>query len=151
MLTARFILPLLALTLPAQEPAMIHHAKGTFEVKVAPLATDAEWGGFGRLSIDKRFHGDLEGASRGQMMAEGGAQRDSGGYVALERVTGTLGGRKGTFALQHSGVMAHGKAEMTVTVVPGSGTDGLAGLSGAFRILIEGGKHSYEFDYSLPG
>ena len=134
----------------AQEPTMTHHAQGTFDVKVAPIGAEPEWGGFGRLSIDKRFHGDLEGTSRGQMMAEGDPKSGFGGYVALERVTGALGGRKGSFVLQHSGAMSGGKAEMTVTVVPGSGTDGLKGLSGTFRILIEGGKHSYAFDYALP-
>ena len=133
-----------------QEPAMTRHANGTFEVKVAPIGSEADWGGFSRLSIDKQIHGDLEGTSRGQMMAEGNPASGAGGYVALERVTGTLGGRKGSFALQHSGTMSGGKAEMTVTVVPGSGTDGLKGLAGTFRILIEGGKHRYEFDYTLP-
>ena len=135
---------------PFPETPMTHQAKGTFDVKVAPLGSEPEWGGFGRLSIDKAFHGDLEGASRGQMMAEGDPRSGSGGYVALERVTGTLGGRKGSFVLQHSGTMSGGKAEMTVTVVPGSGTDGLKGLAGTFRILIEGGQHHYEFDYSFP-
>lgn len=134
----------------AQEPAMTHHAQGTFDVKVAPIGSEPEWGGFGRLSIDKRFHGDLDGTSRGQMMAEGNPASGFGGYVALERVTATLNGRKGSFVLQHSGTMAGGKAEMVVTVVPGSGTDDLKGLAGVFRILIEGGKHSYAFDYTLP-
>jgi hypothetical protein len=130
---------------------MTARATGTFEVKVKPLVgEDAEWGGFGRLSIDKQFHGELEGTSRGQMMAEGGGSKDSGGYVALERVTGTLGGRKGTFVLQHSGTMTHRKAEMTITVVPDSGTGALKGLAGTFQILIAEGKHSYVFDYTLP-
>ena len=133
-----------------QEPPMTHHAQGTFEVKVAPLGSEPEWGGFGRLSIDKAFHGDLEGTSRGQMMAEGDPKTGFGGYVALERVTATLGGRKGSFVLQHNGTMAGGKAEMAVAVVPGSGTDGLKGIAGVFHILIEGGKHRYAFDYTLP-
>ncbi len=135
----------------SKETAMTARAQGTFDVKVKPLSGDnAEWGGFGRLSIDKQFHGDLEGTSRGQMIAEGGVTKDSGGYVALERVSATLAGRKGTFALQHSGTMVKGKAEMTITVVPDSGTDALKGITGRFHIRIEGGKHSYEFDYTLP-
>ncbi len=134
----------------AKEKPMTHHAQGTFEVKVAPLGSEAEWGGFGRLSIDKRFSGAIEGTSRGQMMAEGNPATGFGGYVALERVTATLDGRKGTFALQHSGTMAGGAADMVVTVVPGSGTDGLKGIAGTFRIIIEAGKHSYAFDYTLP-
>ena len=135
----------------AQEPAMNHHAKGTFEVNVAPIGSEPDWGGFARLSIDKRFHGGLEGTSRGQMMADGDPKSGFGGYVALERVTAELDGRKGSFTLQHSGTMDRGRADMAVAVVPGSGTGGLKGIAGTFRIFIEGGKHSYEFDYSLPG
>lgn len=136
---------------PALETSMSAHATGTFEVKVKPLTADnAEWGAFGRLSIDKTFRGDLEGTSMGQMLAEGDGKGASGGYVALERVSGTLGGRKGTFVLMHTGTLVDRKPEMTITVVPGSGTGELAGLVGRFQILIEGGKHSYEFAYSLP-
>ncbi|HJV90971.1 MAG TPA: DUF3224 domain-containing protein [Holophagaceae bacterium] len=127
------------------------HATGTFDVKVKPLSADnADWGAFGRLSIDKVLHGDLEGTSLGQMLAQGDGKGASGGYVALERVTGTLRGRKGTFVLMHTGTLVDHRPEMAVTVVPGSGTGELAGLSGRFQILIEGGKHSYVFDYSLP-
>ena len=134
---------------PLQETHM-SHATGSFEVKVQPLTADnADWGAFGRLSIDKAFHGDLEGTSRGQMLAEGDGKGASGGYVALERVTGTLGGRKGSFVLMHTGTLVDRRPEMVITVVPGSGTGELAGLSGRFRILIEGGKHSYAFEYTL--
>lgn len=129
---------------------MTRHAKGTFEVKVSPIGSEPEWGGFGRLSIDKVLHGSLEAASRGQMMAEGNPATGTGGYVALERVTGTLDGKKGSFVLQHSGSMSAGNSEMTVTVVPGSGTEALKGIAGTFHIVIEGGKHHYDFDYTLP-
>ena len=126
-------------------------ATGTFDVKVKPQqGDDAEWGAFGRLSIDKQFHGDLEGTSRGQMLAEGDGKGDFGGYVALERVTGTLRGRKGSFVLMHVGTLIHRKPDMTITVVPGSGTGELKDLAGHFQILLEGGKHGYTFEYTFP-
>ncbi len=129
-------------------PTMTAHATGTFEVKLAPQTTDAPT--LGRLSIDKQFHGDLEGTSKGEMLAVQGGVQGSAGYVAMERVTATLAGRSGTFALQHSGTMDRGAPSLVITVVPDSGTDGLAGISGTMKIVIEGGKHSYEFDYTLP-
>jgi len=121
-------------------------AKGTFEVKMKPLESAA----IGRMSIDKTFAGDLAGTSVGEMLAVRTAVATSAGYVAMEKVTGTLGGKSGTFVLQHSGTMAGGKQELSVTVVPDSGTEGLTGLSGKMAIIIEGKKHSYEFVYSLP-
>ena len=126
-------------------------AKGTFEVKVVPLPADegTDTGGFGRLSIDKTFSGELAGTSKGQMVGAFTAVEGSAGYVALERVTGTLNGRKGSFILQHSGSMAKGVSTMIVTVVPDSGTDELSGLAGTMQIIIEGKKHSYVFDYTL--
>ena len=128
-------------------------ATGPFEVKLSPQAPDpGDAGGpFGRLLIDKQFHGDLEGASRGQMLAAGTATKGSAGYVALEEVSGTLAGRRGSFFLQHSGVMNRGAAALALTVVPDSGTGELEGLSGSMMINIDGGKHSYEFEYALPG
>lgn len=135
----------------APETPMTAHATGTFDVKVKPLPTDnADWGAFGRLSIDKVFHGDLEGTSLGQMLAEGDGKGASGGYVALERVTAILHGRKGTFVLMHTGTLVDRRPEMVVTVVPGSGTGELSGISGRLQILIEGGQHRYAFDYTLP-
>lgn len=126
-------------------------ARGTFEVKVVPLAADEETdtGGFGRLSIDKTFSGDLAGTSKGQMVGAFTPVEGSAGYVALERVTGTLNGRKGTFILQHSGSMSRGTQTIVVTVVPDSGTEDLTGLAGTMQIIIEGKKHSYVFDYAL--
>ena len=126
-------------------------AKGTFEVRVVPLAADegTDTGGFGRLSIDKTFSGDLTGTSKGQMVAAFTAVEGSAGYVALERVTGTLNGRKGSFILQHSGSMSKGAQNIIVTVVPDSGTEELTGLAGTMQIIIEGKKHSYLFEYTL--
>jgi len=126
-------------------------AKGTFEVRVVPLAADegTDTGGFGRLSIDKTFSGDLTGTSKGQMVGAFTAVEGSAGYVALERVTGTLNGRKGSFILQHSGSMSKGAQNIIVTVVPDSGTEELTGLAGTMQIIIEGKKHSYLFEYTL--
>jgi hypothetical protein len=123
-------------------------ASGTFEVKLLPQATEAA--PLGRLSIDKQFHGDLAGTSKGEMLAFRSDVQGSAGYVALERVTGTLHGRAGTFVLQHSGTMNRGAASLSCTVVPDSGTGDLVGLAGKLDIKIADGKHFYEFDYT-PG
>jgi hypothetical protein len=128
-------------------------AKGTFEVKVKPLPSDEKVAGLtvGRLSIDKEFKGDLEGTSKGEMMTADVSVEGSGGYVAIEQVTGTLAGRKGSFILLHHGTMRKGgNFNLTVTVVPDSGTGQLVGLTGKMAIIIADGKHSYEFDHTLP-
>lgn len=127
------------------------HASGTFEVDLGKLAFEGASAdsGLGRMSIDKHFHGDLEGHSIGQMLSAMSPVKGSAGYVAIERVTGVLGGRSGSFVLQHTGIMDRGVPSLTVTVVPDSGTDALAGLTGRLEIKIEGGKHFYEFEYSL--
>lgn len=133
-------------------PTMTTRASGTFDVKVTPQAADDGAGdaSLGRMTIDKQFHGDLEGTSRGQMLTAGTAVKGSAGYVAIEKVSGVLKGRRGTFALQHSGTMTRGAGQLTVTVVPDSGTDQLLGLAGKMAILIsDGGKHSYELEYTL--
>jgi hypothetical protein len=132
---------------PRQEQAVSTRATGEFEVKMAPLATDAP---VGRMSLDKVFRGDLEATGKGEMLAAMTATEGSAGYVAIERVTGTLAGRTGTFMLQHSGIMNRGAPSLVITVVPDSGTGGLEGLAGTMNIIIAGGKHSYEFDYTLP-
>ena len=129
---------------------MTSRASGIFDVKVTPQATDdASAGSLGRMSLDKQFHGDLEGTSKGQMLTAGTSVKGSAGYVAIEQVSGTLHGRTGSFILQHSGSMTRGTPQMSVTVVPDSGTDELAGLSGQMTIKIDQGKHSYELEYSL--
>ncbi|MDQ6758302.1 MAG: DUF3224 domain-containing protein [Acidobacteriota bacterium] len=130
---------------------MTKRASGSFEVKMTPQAPDDKAdAGLTRMLIDKQFHGDLEATSKGQMLAAGsGAKGSSAGYVALERVTGTLQGHNGTFVLQHSGTMTRGTPELSVTVVPDSGTGQLVGLSGKMTINIADGKHSYDFDYTL--
>jgi hypothetical protein len=133
---------------PAQGEAMT--ARGTFEVHLTPQAPDGSAGPFGRLLLAKQFHGGLEGASQGQMLGSQSADQTAGAYVALEQVTGTLDGKRGSFALVHKGTMQGGSFTMDVTVVPESGTDELAGIAGKMTILIEADKHSYEFAYTLP-
>lgn len=133
---------------------MSNRAAGTFEVSVNPEPSyEGLEGGIvlGRLSLSKQFAGDLQGSSVVQMLSAGTAVKGSAGYVAIERVVGTLAGRSGAFVLQHSGTMARGQATLTVSVVPDSGTDGLAGLDGRMTIDIVDGKHFYKFDYTLPG
>lgn len=125
-------------------------ATGIFEVKMKPQADEnAGDPTIGRMSLDKQFHGDLEATSKGQMLATQGEVKGSAGYVAIERVTGTLSGRTGTFALQHTGTMNRGLPAQSVTVVPDSGTAELTGLSGKMTIKIAEGKHFYELDYEL--
>ena len=130
---------------------MTTRASGTFEVKMSPQAPDeGESGaGVGRMLIDKRFAGDLEGTSKGQMLAAMSGVSGSAGYVAMEQVTATLAGRSGTFVLQHSGTMTRGKPALTVSVVPDSGTGELEGLNGTMQIIIDEGRHSYVFEYTL--
>jgi hypothetical protein len=133
--------------------SVTHHATGSFDVKIEPQKPDsapAEASGLGRMSIDKQFHGELEATSKGEMLSLLDRASGSGGYVALERVTGTLQGKSGSFALQHNATMDHGKPSLNIIVVPGSGTGELAGISGTMNIRIEaGGKHFYDFDYAL--
>ncbi|MBT9527767.1 MAG: DUF3224 domain-containing protein [Rhizobacter sp.] len=126
------------------------HATGSFEVKLLPQPlADAE-SGLGRMSIDKVFSGDLQGTSKGEMLSALTAVKGSAGYVAIERVTGTLQGRSGSFMLQHLGTMNRGTPTLTVLVVPDSGTEGLAGIAGSLSINIADGKHFYTLDYTLP-
>lgn len=127
-------------------------ATGSFDVKLPTQTLSHSAGGelLGRRGIDKVFHGDLDGTSQGEMLYAMTATQGSAGYVAIEYVTGTLHGRRGSFALQHSSTMTRGEPRQSVTVVPDSGTGELAGLTGSMTIIIEpGGKHRYEFDYTL--
>jgi len=147
--------------MPAQSPVskpsqkgtdMPSHATGAFDVKLVPQPPEDKAAGstLGRMSIDKQFHGDLEAISKGQMLTAGTDVKGSAGYVAIERITGTLQGRTGSFVLQHSGTLTRGAPQQSITVVPDSGTGQLVGLAGKMTINIADGKHSYEFDYSLP-
>lgn len=130
---------------------MTNHASGVFEVKLTPRESEEGVGDptVGRMTIAKRFRGGLEAASRGQMLTAMTDVEGSAGYVAIERVTGTLDGRAGSFALQHSGTMTRGVPQLTITVVPDSGTGELAGLAGTMTIEMADGRHSYDFEYTL--
>ena len=139
---------------PAQDKPLeisMHTTKatGSFDVKMTPQsAADAA---VGRFALDKQYHGDLEATAAGEMLAAMTSFKGSGGYVAIEKVTGKLAGRSGSFYLEHTGVMNRGAASLVITVVPDSGTGELAGLAGSLTIKVApGGAHSYEFDYSLP-
>lgn len=127
---------------------MEYEATGTFDVKLAPIGpSDSP---IGSMSIDKTFHGDLQGTSVGQMLAFRSSVEGSAGYVALERVTASLDGQQGSFTLLHSGLMDKGAQSLTVVVVPNSATDGLAGLTGTMNIVVTPGRHDYQFRYTLP-
>lgn len=126
-------------------------AAGTFDVKLTPQMASPEMQTtqIGRMAIIKQFHGDLAAVSAGEMLALRTAVEGSAGYVAIERVTGALNGRKGSFMLQHSGTMNRGVSSLVLTVIPDSGTDGLTGLSGSMAIKNTDGMHTYTMDYTL--
>jgi hypothetical protein len=123
-------------------------ATGTFTTTFEPLPSDDET--IGRMRVHKVIEGDLAGTGRAEMMSVGTAVEGSAGYVAIDRISGVLDGRTGTFVLQHYGLMARGEGTLTVTVVPDSGTAELTGLTGVFAITNADGVHSYAFDYTLP-
>ena len=127
-------------------------AEGEFSVKLLPLPIEGQPEGatLGRMSIDKTISGDLMAVSKGQMLSAMTDVEGSAGYVAIERVEGTLHGRRGSFVLQHSGTMNRRQSQLLISVVPDSGTDELVGLAGEFKIIIAEGKHRYRFSYSLP-
>lgn len=131
---------------------MTHRATGSFEVTMQPQSTaePAPGAALGRLSLEKTFDGDLVGVGKGEMLTAMTETPGSAGYVAIERVTGTLHGRTGSFVFQHAGTMDRGAKTLSVTVVPDSGTEQLAGIAGRFAIEIVDGQHRYEFDYALP-
>lgn len=130
---------------------MNRHARGTFEVQLTPqpLADATADPGLGRLAIAKVFAGDLVGSSRGEMLSARTAVEGSAGYVAIEQVNGTLHGRAGSFVLHHSGTMNRGAQQLTITVVPDSGTGELVGLAGIMSLQIADGVHAYELAYTL--
>ena len=134
-----------------KESVVTKHASGPFEVKVTPQpTTDKSETPLGRYALDKQYHGDLEGTGTGEMLTAGTPVKGSGAYVAIEKVTGTLQGRSGSFVLQHTGTMTNNLPQLSVTVVPDSGTGQLAGITGKMTINMAGGKHSYDFEYTMP-
>jgi len=128
------------------------HATGTFDVKLVPQQPDdkAEGSMLGRMTIDKQFQGDLEATAKGQMLTAGTDVKGSAGYVAIERITGTLNGLAGSFILQHNATLARGIPQQSITVVPDSGTGQLVGIAGKMTVIIDAGKHSYDLEYTLP-
>ena len=148
-----FVASILAQT-PSSNPkeaSMPAHATGPFDVKVTPQEDKSDDPLLVRMTLDKQYHGDLDATGKGQMLTAGSAVKGSGAYVAIEKVTGTLQGRAGTFVLQHAGTMTQNTPHLTITVVPDSGTGQLAGIAGKMTIIIAtGGKHSYDLEYTLP-
>ena len=128
---------------------MTTRVSGPFEVKLTPQEERADEPGLGRMLLDKQFRGDLEATSKGQMLTAGTAVKGSAGYVAIERVSGALQGRSGTFVLQHHATMTRGVPQLNIIVVPDSGTGELAGLTGQMTINIADGSHSYELEYTI--
>jgi hypothetical protein len=128
------------------------HVTGDFDVKLVPQGTPdkADGSTLARMSVDKQYHGHLEATAKGEMLTAGTDVQGSAGYVAIERVTGTLNGRTGSFVLQHSGTLTRGAPALNITVVPDSGSGQLVGITGKLTVVIESGKHSYEFEYTLP-
>jgi Protein of unknown function (DUF3224) len=122
----------------------------TVEMKPQPGQTDVAGVALGRMSLDKRFEGDLVGSGQGEMLTALTPVKGSAGYVAVERFTGTLHGQAGSFVFQHSGTMDQGAQRLAISVVPDSGTEGLTGLRGTFKLNVAEGRHTYEFKYTLP-
>jgi len=132
-----------------REESAMHRVTGSFDVKLAPLAAyNQDDQALGRFSIDKQFHGGLEAISKGEMLSAGGSA-GSGGYVAIERVTGTLNGHSGSFVLQHNATMDSGKPQLNIIVVPGSGSGDLTGIAGKMDIIIDKRNHSYVLEYTV--
>jgi hypothetical protein len=126
-------------------------ARGTFTVEMKPQAEANTVDGvaLGRMALDKRFEGDLSGTGSGEMLTALTPEPGSAGYVAIERVTGTLHGRSGSFVLQHMGTMERGAQTLSIIIVPASGTGELVGITGRFTLNIVAGQHNYELEYAL--
>lgn len=139
-----------AQTTTHKEAAVTQVANGPFDVKITPQDGQSDDPLLSRMLLDKQYHGDLDATGKGQMLTAGTAVKGSGAYVAIEKVSGSLKGRKGSFILQHTGIMTQNKPELAIDVVPDSGTGELTGLSGRMKINIAAdGKHSYELEYIL--
>lgn len=128
------------------------HARGTFEVQITPMPVDGytDAATLGRMTIDKQFSGDLAGTGKGQMLTGMGQVKGSAAYSAIERFTGTVAGKQGTFVMQHTGVVTRGAQSLLIAIVPDSGTGELAGIGGTLAITITGKQHAYDLEYTLP-
>jgi len=132
-----------------ESTTVTQHATGTFDVKLTPQDDKTGEPSIGRMAIDKQWSGDINGTSKGEMLSGGDFKSGSAGYVAMEKFTGTVAGRKGSFMFQHSATMNAGQGDLNITVVPGSATEELKGIAGKLTIKIEGGKHFYDFEYTI--
>jgi hypothetical protein len=131
---------------------MTQRANGTFDVKITPQHEDKREGAvLGRMSLHKVFQGDMDGTSEGEMLTAMSGVEGSAVYVAVERFSGTIQGKRGTVALSHRGTMNRGAQELSIEIVPDSGTGELAGIAGSMTIKIENGKHFCQLDYSIGG
>jgi len=137
-----------AATAQPKGPTMTQHARGSFDVKITPQSPTTD-PSLGRMDLDKTYHGDLEAHATGTMLTSMGAGQGNAAYVAVERVTGTLAGKTGSFALVHKGIMDAGAQSLQITIVPASGTGELTGISGTLAIDIKDGSHFYTLNYSL--
>ena len=138
-------------TMPATQTSIQLNAAGTFDVQIAPTG-HAPDDSLQSLSLAKTYHGDLEATSRGEMLASGGPPSTNGGYVAMERITGKLTGRAGSFSAMQLGTMSTGTVpQITMQIVPGSGTGDLSGLYGTMTIAVTSGQHHYTIHYGFSG
>jgi Protein of unknown function (DUF3224) len=136
---------------PQKDSSVTLHATGPFDVKTTAQDDKSPDPLLGRYALDKQYHGDLEGIGVGQMLTAGTEVKGSGAYVAIEKVTGSLNSRPGSFVLEHMGTMTQNVPQLVITIVPDSGTGGLKGIAGKMTITIAaGGKHSYDLEYTLP-
>ena len=124
-------------------------AKGAFEVQLKPAAAEPDRARVGRMLMDKQYFGDLVGTAQGEMLSAGNPAAGSASYVAIEHVSGALNGKVGDFALAHAGTMHNGANDLTITIVPGSGTGELIGISGKLTLSITGNQHYYDIDYQV--
>lgn len=127
---------------------MLSVATGTFDVSTTPITEPTAMPG--RFKLEKQFHGDLVGTGQGEMLTAITDTKGSAGYVAIEKVQGTLRGKRGAFVFQHTGTMSRGAQQLSITVVPDSGTGELVGIAGSCAIQVEGKEHRYSFEYALP-
>jgi hypothetical protein len=136
----------------AMEAYSQYSAAGTFQVTVTPRDDEEtpEGMALGHSILTKELHGDLEGSAEGAMLTALTPEEGSAGYVAIELVRGTLNGRSGTFLLQHHGLMDRGAQDLSITVIPGSGTGELEGIRGTMSLDLTGAERGYELRYTLP-
>ncbi|WP_229421822.1 DUF3224 domain-containing protein [Massilia aquatica] len=138
-------------TASAQAAPVLLHASGPFEITIIPAGTPEKEGrtATARMALDKRYAGELAASGEGTMLTAVSDVKGSAAYVAIERVSGTLAGRTGSFVLQHAGTMRGGTSQATITIVPDSGTGELSGISGSLALSVVDGKHFYALEYTL--